>query len=827
MDSSIDPPFAVFARSPDAITRDFDGVDLMPCRYGTMIRRIGFITRAPVIRRNVGIVWRSLSPAIRSLLPCIEFFLLIFNAYLRKADGIRIGPLARKARIVPCRRRNPAAFRPHERPLDTRAFPISMAAGARMRGDNEDRGKGSDEGTGPRPGNRMAAGGVHADHRREYTVRHRREGGDFSVSGSLSPDPALSFRPLAGTPGAVLLETQRPEVRERYSYLFGDPARVLVCAEPGRVQGLLSEAGDWQARGFAVAGFIAYEAGFALDPAFGNETVPHDPSFPLLWFGVYPGYLRYDHLTGRRERFGHLSVPRIPPLAEALPMTATGEVPHPVFSLSEEDHREKVEEIRLNIREGNVYQANLTGSFSFPFDGNPFDLYLRLRAVQPVPFGAFLRTEDGAIVSQSPELFFRVRGGRIEVRPMKGTAPRGLTEGEDRRLAAALKKDPKNRAENAMIVDLLRNDLGRVCEPGSVRVRRSFEVQRYRTVLQMVSTVTGRMKSCETFASLVRALFPCGSVTGAPKISAMRLLRRLEPFPRGVYTGAIGALLPGGDMSFSVAIRTVTVREGRARAGAGGGIVWDSRPGEEFQEVLQKSRYLIEPADDFCLIETFLWSPGEGFRFLSDHLRRLSSSARYFGFRFRRETVLAALNRAAGSRGTPEAGPGKVRLLLGKEGDVTVEISPVPVPPPGGETEPLRVALSGVAVSSRDPFTRHKTTNRGLRDAELRRARDAGYDEILFLNERGELAEGAITNVFLEISGRLVTPPLSSGLLDGVFRRHVLKDRTVQAAERVLYPEDLRRADRIFLTNSVRGIAPARIPSPGLEASGEEARRRA
>lgn len=625
-------------------------------------------------------------------------------------------------------------------------------------------------------------------------------------------DPAAAFRPAAETPGAVLLETQSPRVGERYSFLFRDPVRILSAAGARDVPALLAEAGTWQARGYPVAGYLSYEAGFALDPAFDGEAdLPPQP-FPLLWMAVYEGCLRYDHLLRRWRSLGR-SVPEWAPFATKEPTHPPrgGAPPIPRFSLAEEAYREKVERIRARIAEGAVYQANLTGKFVFPFPGDPFSLYLRLRASQPVPYGAFLRTEQGCVVSQSPELFFRVRGERIEARPMKGTAGRGLTRREDRRAAEALRRDPKNRAENVMIVDLLRNDLGRICHPGSIRVPRLFEIQKYRTVLQMVSSVTGRLSRPQAALPVFRALFPCGSVTGAPKIAAMRLLRGLEDGPRGVYTGAVGALLPGGDMTFSVAIRTVTVREGRAEAGAGGGIVWDSEPGEEFREAQQKGQYLVEPPADFRLIETFLLAADGTFRFLADHLRRLAASAGYFGFPFRREAILSALREAARSE-RPGRAPRKVRLLLGRKGEPEVEISPLPGPRGAGEPIPLRVAFPGVAFSSRDPFTRHKTTRRERRDDALRRARAEGFDEVLFLNERGELTEGAISNLFVGISGRLFTPPASSGLLEGVFRGRLLRDRSLRASETVLRPEDLAKADRVYLTNSVRGLRPAVVP---------------
>lgn len=638
-----------------------------------------------------------------------------------------------------------------------------------------------------------------------------REDGDSAVPGSPAADPARVFRSISGTAGAVLLETQRPEIRERFSYLFKDPERVLASSEPGDVPSLLSEAGDWQARGYAVAGYVAYEAGFTLDPAFAGEADRIPRVSPLLWFGIYPGYLRFDHLTGRWDRIGRVPEDPIPADASASTPEMYDGAPELRFFPSEKEHGEKVEAVRRLIGDGFVYQANLTGKLVFPYPGDPFALYMRLRAAQPVPFGAFLRTENGCIVSQSPELFFRIRGNRIETRPMKGTSPRGISAAEDRKAAEALRKDPKNRAENVMIVDLLRNDLGRLCLPGSIRVRRLFEVQRFRTLMQMVSTVSGVLAERKTPLALFRSLFPCGSVTGAPKISAMRILRELEGGPRGIYTGAIGAMLPGGEMAFSVAIRTITIRDGLAVAGTGGGIVWDSTPADEFREARLKGQFLLHPPADFHLVETFLLSPDGSFRFLAQHLRRLAASARYYGFRYRRESILSALEHAAGRSMQGGRNRWKVRLLLGKRGDVSVETSPLAGPGHREGIGLLKVTLSNVAVSSRDPFVHHKTTNRAWRDAELVKAREAGHDEVLFLNERGELTEGAITNVFLEISGRLYTPPSSSGLLNGVFRRHLLMSRSLHASERVLFPGDLEKADRIFLTNSVRGMREARM----------------
>jgi para-aminobenzoate synthetase/4-amino-4-deoxychorismate lyase len=617
--------------------------------------------------------------------------------------------------------------------------------------------------------------------------------------------PAEAFLPASGEVGAVLLETQRPSPRDRFSFLFRRPLRTLVARSPSEVAPALAEAGDWQARGFALAGFVAYEAGFALEAAFRRDPPPGaaEDGQPLVWLGVYDRWRRYDHLARRWRDFG--AGPSDWP--EGTPLPPPAGTTEPRFSLPPEAHAAKVAAVRRAIAAGDAYQANLTGTFRFECPGDPYALYLRLRAAQPVPYGAFVRTSEGCIVSQSPELFFRVRNGRIEARPMKGTAAAGATDAEERAAARALARDPKNRAENVMIVDLLRNDLGRVCRPGTVAASRLFEVQRFRTVLQMVSTVTGTLRAGESPLSLFRALFPCGSVTGAPKVAAMRLLAGLEERPRGVYCGAVGAMFPGGDMTFSVAIRTVAVRGGVATAGAGGGIVWDSSADEEYREIVRKGRYLTETPPDFSLIETMAWRPLEGFGNLRAHLARLSASARRLGFRCDRRAVEAALHAAVSP--VRDAIGRRVRLLLDREGLVSVELAPLP--PPGTAERPWRIRLSEARVDSADPLLRHKTTRRAHYDHALAAARADGFDEVLFLNERGEVTEGSITNVFVERGGRLFTPPLSCGLLPGIARRTVLADRSLRASELVLTADDLRSADRIWLCNALRGLFPAAL----------------
>jgi para-aminobenzoate synthetase/4-amino-4-deoxychorismate lyase len=407
---------------------------------------------------------------------------------------------------------------------------------------------------------------------------------------------------------------------------------------------------------------------------------------------------------------------------------------------------------------------------------------------------------------------------------MKGTAPRGRTTSEDRILAEWLRNDPKNRAENVMIVDLLRNDLGRLCSFGSVQVRDLFAVERYPTLWQMTSTITGELRPEVGFQGIFRALFPCGSVTGAPKIRAMQLLAQLEQRPRGVYTGAIG-FFSKAESVFNVAIRTLALHGGQGTMGVGSGIVIDSNPADEWRECLLKAEFLTRPAnrgarpspDSFSLVETLLWQ-GE-YPLIQLHLDRLQDSAGYFDFPFNRNETESALQAHANSltRNPREAGANsphssrKVRLLLSHDGALQITSEPIPA----SSAQPLHVGMAAQRTDSRDPMYFHKTTHRPFYTEALQAAIAAGYDDVLFLNRRGEVTEGAIHNVFIETGGRLITPPVDCGLLPGVHRRHILATHP-NAEERVLSLEDVRCADAIYLSNAVRGLRRAVLASETL-----------
>jgi para-aminobenzoate synthetase/4-amino-4-deoxychorismate lyase len=394
----------------------------------------------------------------------------------------------------------------------------------------------------------------------------------------------------------------------------------------------------------------------------------------------------------------------------------------------------------------------------------------------------------------------------IATRPMKGTASRGRTTREDRDRAEWLRNDPKNRAENVMIVDLLRNDLGRLCNYGSVRAESLFAVERYPTLWQMTSTVTGELRPEVGFQQVFRALFPCGSVTGAPKVRAMQLLAAIEQRPRGVYTGAIG-FFSKEQTVFNVAIRTLELDGEHGAMGVGGGIVIDSDPAGEFRECLLKAEFLTAAGDRlperFELLESLLWR--RGYPLLELHLDRLIDSAEYFGFACDRQEARSALLNYARSFAGPE--PRKVRLLLDPDGELHIENE---ILPDYEITIPARVRIASRRTDPQDAMLFHKTTHRPLYAEAFQTAIKAGYDDVLFLNQRGEVAEGAIHNIFMEKDGRWLTPPIECGLLAGVQRRRILETQP-GVEERVLYPENLRHADAVYLCNAVRGLRRAVI----------------
>jgi para-aminobenzoate synthetase/4-amino-4-deoxychorismate lyase len=634
--------------------------------------------------------------------------------------------------------------------------------------------------------------------------------------------PAAVHELVERQPATVLLEggKQSPsEGSERpWTRLFTAPLRVFTAWQPAEIPALFAEIDRAVAAGLNAAGFFSYECGLCFEPKAG--LCASREGQPLAWFGIYERSYAFDHSRGV---FGDGEPPELERLLRS-PKTLDEEaVTAPLadadFALKEGEYTRRIAAIHELIRAGDVYQLNFTAPFRVETHGSSAALYARLRARQPVDYGAFLHWQQGRhILSFSPELFFRIEpdssgnpsGRRIITRPMKGTAPRGRTTREDREIAAWLRSDPKNRSENVMIVDLLRNDLGRVAQTGTVRVERLFEVERYRTLWQMTSTVSAELRPETDFYEIFRALFPSGSVTGAPKVRAMQLIAALEGAPRGVYTGAIGFFSPS-ETVFNVAIRTIELEDGRGIMGVGSGIVIDSDPVAEFRECLLKAEFLTHTADQrperLSLIETLLWNGT--YPLLELHLDRLADSAAYFDFSCDCAAIQSALEdlaRCFAAESKPS--PRRVRLLLASCGsfEITSEIL-------GAASDANRIARARIApqrTDSADPMLFHKTTHRPLYALAIAQAVDEGFDDVLFLNLRGEVTEGAISNIFIVKDGHWSTPPIACGLLAGVYRRHLLATRP-EIEERVLNLDNLREADAVYLCNAVRGLRRAQI----------------
>ena len=554
---------------------------------------------------------------------------------------------------------------------------------------------------------------------------------------------------------------------------FESPLGVLEAREPGAVKDVLRRADEALAAGRWVAGFLSYEAA----AAFGLATRPADPDGPpLVWLGVFDS-------AGEAEP---------PPAAPDLPFPSLRWEP----SLDAAAHARALSRIHERLAAGDTYQVNFTFALRAPLVEEPLALFARLRAVQCPRHAALVDLGRFAIACASPELFFRRDGGVLTARPMKGTAPRGLTPEEDETRAASLRGSEKERAENLMIVDMLRNDLGLVAEVGSVEVPALFEVERYPTLLQMTSTVTAR--SGAPLSAVMEALFPCASVTGAPKRRTMDVVAATEAAPRGVYTGAVGWAGPGGRASFAVAIRTVVAdrQRGLATFGVGSGVVADSLAAAEYEECLLKARVLEEPP--FALVETMAFLPGEGYRRLEGHLARLAQSARYFGFPLDMRRVEAAL------REVVEGGVAvRARLLLHADGRVEVQCGALP--PPAKRS--LRIGLAARPVDARSVWLRHKTTRRDAYDEAVASRPDC--DDVLLWNDRGELTESSVANVLVEKGGLRRTPPVVCGLLPGVERARAIAEG--RAREAVVRLTDLRPGQRIWLVSSLRGVREARL----------------
>ena len=590
----------------------------------------------------------------------------------------------------------------------------------------------------------------------------------------------------------VLLDDARGEGASD-AQLFENPVRVFVARRPDEVLPAL-EAADAARRetGGTLAGYLAYEAGLALEPKLGAlAQMRSGAAGPLLWFGLFDA----------PRMIPAADVPRwLAERAEAGP-ASIGPL-EPQISIG--GYLDAFAALQEAIRAGDIYQANLTMPLAGPARGDPLAIYAAIRPSAGAGYGGVIFDGSDWLLSFSPELFFSLKGTAARVKPMKGTRPRGRTAEEDGALAAELAASVKDKAENLMIVDLMRNDLSRVAQAGSVRVDQLFAIESYPTVHQMVSTVRAELLPGKGAIDMIRALFPCGSITGTPKIRAMELIDVAERDARGPYCGSIGRIDGNGDAAFNVAIRTVRLTPGenqrhRAVLGVGGAIVADSHGMAEWRECLVKGGFARGAAGGFDLIETMLFDPEEGVPRLELHIGRLKHSATELGFAFDRHE---ARNRIQALCFELEA-PARLRLLLSRQGEIALEAAPLP-PPMEGVAPCVALPLPVVPGDWR---LRHKTTDRGFHEEALAVARAGGAREALLVRDDGLVTEGSFTNVFVERGGVLLTPPASLGLLPGVLRAELLVEGRAREAELTL--EDL--ADGFFIGNALRGLIPARL----------------
>lgn len=557
--------------------------------------------------------------------------------------------------------------------------------------------------------------------------------------------------------------------------LFAHATGEVVAWDLGEVRPALERMRSLLGDGQYLAGFVTYEAGYALEPKVEALARQRD-GMPLLWFGVFDAP---EEIAVEADPAGAwIGQPR-PRIGNADYLAAGGEVRDHLFA-------------------GDYYQANLTFGCDVAVIGAPMSAYAQLRERAKAGWGGLVRWPGGWLLSASPEQFFTLSNGELEARPMKGTAPRFADAAEDIRAAEELATDAKQRAENLMIVDLLRNDLARVSVPGSISAPDLFLIESYPTVHQMVSRVTSGLREGLDAVDVLATLFPCGSITGAPKMAAMTSLRDLEPEARGAYTGAMGWLSPDGDAAFNVLIRTLELRDGErdARLGLGSGLVVDSRMENEWDECLLKGSFVATDTADFDLIETMRFDPEGGILNLQRHLDRLSEAAKTFGFKFDRHDARNELQAAT----FRHIKPAMLRLLLSPKGSVAIELRPTPEVP----EQPVSVAVRPLPVDPADLRVRYKTTARRFYDDARR---ECGEYEAVFVDPEGRLTEGSFTNIFVERDGHYLTPPLERGLIAGVLRAQLIDEG--KAAEADLTVDDL--ADGFLIGNSLRGLIRAKL----------------
>ncbi len=593
----------------------------------------------------------------------------------------------------------------------------------------------------------------------------------------------------------------RTDKEDEKGLIFTNPATIISAHSHDKIKDCFLQIECALSEGFYVAGFVSYEAAAAFEDALPKKDTN---DFPLLWFGVYRKPLNFKGSQRfiRRPNYTY-AIKNLKP------------------TKSEKAYLADISKIKHYIRRGDTYQVNYTFKYKFDFKGCPYNMFYELSSRQSVPYAAFISFNNTKILSLSPELFISRKRNLMKMKPMKGTAGRGKGITEDIIMANSLRDSIKDRAENVMIVDMLRNDLSRISKTGTVKTTRLFETQRYQTLYQMTSTIKAKLKNKISWYEIFKSVFPSGSVTGAPKIRTMQIINELEKQPRNVYTGSIGYISPEQKATFNVAIRTVTLntKANRGELGIGSGITISSDSRAELQECKLKSDFFIGQHTDFQLIETLLWQNGRFF-LLNMHLKRLKDSADYFDYKYSRNYILRSLINYVSEFKKHESY--KVRLLLNKGGEVKISSSTWKrhksehprrrkfVKKQAGGAFPY-VAFSAKKTDSSKIFLYHKTTNRKFYDGEYQKYKKKAFIDVIFCNKRGEVTEGAISNIIVKQGRLYYTPPISCGLLNGVYRQYLLNAQILPLKEKILYKKDVITAEKLFICNSVRGLTEVKI----------------
>lgn len=563
------------------------------------------------------------------------------------------------------------------------------------------------------------------------------------------------------------------------SYLFTNPKKIISINGLDSLEKKLKKINTLVEEGYSAYSLINYEAGFLFEKSL-NKYLTDTELIKFVFFE------KNDVKKTDSDK---------------LIFTENDSDKFKVKSLrlnqSKSEFAKNIKTIKKYISAGDTYQVNYTVKGKFIFSGDAGLFFQHLLFNQSARYSAFINNGEEYILSLSPELFFERDGNKITTRPMKGTARREANPQKDNLTKYELSNSPKNRAENVMIVDLLRNDLGRISKFGSVKANNLFNIEKYESLYQMVSTASSELRKNISLTEIIKNIFPCGSITGAPKIRTMEIIHELEKERRGIYTGSIG-MIHKKKQIFNVAIRTLKISKkgGAGEIGLGSGIVWDSKADEEYKETLLKSQFIKQQQKSFYLFETMLLENNQ-VRFLDDHLSRLEHSSDYFLFKFNKEKILNRLEDEIESHQSPIKK--KVRLKLNKWGQIDIDISSIQE-----QKEEVKVIVSKIRTSSENQFNYFKTSNRSLYDEEYNSFNKKGFYEVLFMNERSEIVEGSRTNIFIVKDDTMSTPSLNGGLLAGVYRKFML-NRNPGIKEKILHYEDLINADEILLTNAIRG----------------------